>query len=57
MIKKRVKEELGHDLKIVYDDDTSEDDFDEELIALEADDVNDHEQLPGKDLNVNLHVF
>ena len=52
-MKKRVKEDLGRDLKIVYDDD-SLDELDQELLALEADKAEDDEQLPGKRLSVRL---
>lgn len=51
LMKRKVKEEMGKDLDIQYDDGPL-DDSDEELLALEADQVKDQQDLPGKDLNV-----
>ena len=52
LMKRKVKEEFGRDLHIKYDD-ISADDTDEELLALEADQVKDQKDLPGKDLTVS----
>lgn len=52
LMKRKVKEEFGRDLDIKYDDHVV-DDTDEELLALEADQVKDQKDLPGKDLTVS----
>lgn len=51
LMKQKVKEEFGRDLKIKYDKNLP-DETDEELLALEADQVKDQSDLPGKDLKV-----
>lgn len=50
-MKKKVREEFGRELNISYDQNFVED-SDEELLALEADQVNDAKDLPGSDLKV-----
>ncbi|KAE9551223.1 hypothetical protein FO519_005572, partial [Halicephalobus sp. NKZ332] len=55
LMKKKVKEEFGKDLDITYDDDTA-DETEEELLALEADQVKDQKDLPGKDLTEILNL-
>ena len=52
-MKQKVKEEFGRDLKIKYDKNLP-DETDEELLALEADQVKDQQDLPGKDLKVSF---
>uniref|UniRef100_A0A914XMV8 Uncharacterized protein n=1 Tax=Plectus sambesii TaxID=2011161 RepID=A0A914XMV8_9BILA len=56
LIKDRVKTKLGRDIKIEYDDSDYEDETDEELLALEADRVNDQNDLPGKTLTSLLNL-
>ncbi|TKR93070.1 hypothetical protein L596_007598 [Steinernema carpocapsae] len=56
LMKKQVKEQMGKDLKIDYNDFDADDDFEEELLALEADHVKDQKDLPGKDLNEILNL-
>lgn len=51
-MKQKVKEEFGRDLKIKYDKNIP-DESEEELLALEADQV-DQTGLPGKDLKVRF---
>lgn len=46
-----MREDLGRDLKIDYKDD-GPDDLEEELLALEAEPVEDINDLPGKNLSV-----
>ncbi|KAI6225103.1 hypothetical protein M3Y99_01382500 [Aphelenchoides fujianensis] len=55
LMKKKVKEEFGRDLKIKYDKNIP-DESDEELLALEADQVKDQKDLPGKDLTEILNL-
>ncbi|KAI6202414.1 hypothetical protein M3Y96_00946000 [Aphelenchoides besseyi] len=55
LMKKKVKEEFGRDLDIKYDIDLTDQD-DEELLALNADQVNDQDELPGKDLKEILNL-
>jgi hypothetical protein len=55
-MKQKVKEEFGRDLKIKYDKNIT-DETDEELLALEADQVKDQGDLPGKDLKVACFIF
>ena len=51
LMKKKVKEDFNRDLDISYDNDVV-DESEEELLALEADQVKDQKDLPGKDLTV-----
>ena len=51
LMREKVKAEFGRDLKIVHDE-LMPDETDEELLALEADQTNDQNELPGKDLKV-----
>lgn len=51
-MKKKVRKEFGRELDISYDK-TFVEDTDEELLALEADQVNDAKDLPGSDLTVS----
>ncbi|KAI6222236.1 hypothetical protein M3Y95_00963400 [Aphelenchoides besseyi] len=55
LMKKKVKEEFGRDLKIKYDKNIP-DETDDELLALEADQVKDQKDLPGKDLTEILNL-
>uniref|UniRef100_A0A7E4VDU3 DUF4200 domain-containing protein n=1 Tax=Panagrellus redivivus TaxID=6233 RepID=A0A7E4VDU3_PANRE len=55
LMKKKVKEEFGRDLVIPYDEDVT-DDTEDELLALEADQVKDQKDLPGKDLTDILNL-
>lgn len=55
LMKQKVKEEFGRDLKIKYDKNVP-DESDEELLALEADQVKDQADLPGKDLKEILDL-
>ncbi|KAI6215892.1 hypothetical protein M3Y94_00438100 [Aphelenchoides besseyi] len=55
LMKKKVKEEFGRELDIKYDIDLTDPD-DEELLALNADQVNDQDELPGKDLKEILNL-
>lgn len=55
LMKRKVKEEMGRDLEIKYD--TKFDiEADEELLALEAEQVKDQGDLPGKDLKEILNL-
>lgn len=56
-MKKKVKSELGHELKISYDEGDVDDDFENEILALEAEKVNDQGELPGNDLSVKFFAF
>ncbi|CAD5207822.1 unnamed protein product [Bursaphelenchus xylophilus] len=49
LMKKKYKEEFNKDLKIDYDKNIH-DETDEELLALEAEQVKDQQELPGEDL-------
>jgi hypothetical protein len=51
LMKQKVKEEFGRDLKIKYDKNI-QDETEEELLALEADQVKDQHDLQGKDITV-----
>ena len=53
LMKRKVKEELGRDLDINYDAHVT-DETDDELLALEADQVKDAKELPGTDLTVRI---
>jgi hypothetical protein len=54
-MKTKVREEMGRELEIKYD--TKFDmETDEELLALEADQVKDQKDLPGKDLKEILNL-
>ncbi|KAI6174898.1 hypothetical protein M3Y97_00972500 [Aphelenchoides bicaudatus] len=55
LMKQKVKEEFGRDLKIKYDKNVP-DETEEELLALEADQVKDQQDLPGKDLKEILNL-
>ncbi|KAI6233822.1 hypothetical protein M3Y99_00873700 [Aphelenchoides fujianensis] len=55
LMKKKVREELGRELEIKYDIDLH-DETDDELLALEADQVKDENELPGKDLTEILNL-
>lgn len=48
-----MRQKLGREIKIEYDDTDYDDETDEELLALEADRVNDQHDLPGKTLTVS----
>ncbi|KAI6177510.1 hypothetical protein M3Y97_00915400 [Aphelenchoides bicaudatus] len=55
LMKRKVKEEMGRDLEIKYD--TKFDiESDEELLALEAEQVRDQKDLPGDDLKEILNL-
>uniref|UniRef100_A0A1I8A967 DUF4200 domain-containing protein n=1 Tax=Steinernema glaseri TaxID=37863 RepID=A0A1I8A967_9BILA len=56
LMKKQVKEQMGRELKIDYNDFTDDDDFEEELLALEAEHVKDQNDLPGKNLTDILNL-
>lgn len=51
LIKEKVRETLGRDLDVEYDEVSDDDDDDAELLALEAEKVGDAGDLPGKDLS------
>jgi hypothetical protein len=54
LMKRKVREEMGRELEIKYD--TKFDiETDEELLALEAEQVKDQEDLPGDDLKVSYN--
>jgi hypothetical protein len=52
-MKDRVRDTLGKELEIDYGSVETDDDFDQELQALEADHVRDQGDLPGENLNVS----
>lgn len=52
-MKQKYKEEFGKELNIQYDKNIH-DETDEELLALEAEQVKDQKDLPGEDLKVSL---
>uniref|UniRef100_A0A915C8K2 Uncharacterized protein n=1 Tax=Parascaris univalens TaxID=6257 RepID=A0A915C8K2_PARUN len=56
LMKKKVKSELGHELKISYDEADVDNDFENEILALEAEKVNDQDGLPGNDLSEILNL-
>uniref|UniRef100_A0AC34QW89 Uncharacterized protein n=1 Tax=Panagrolaimus sp. JU765 TaxID=591449 RepID=A0AC34QW89_9BILA len=55
LMKQKVKQQFGHDLDITYDSD-GPDESEDELLALEADQVKDQKDLPGKDLTEILNL-
>ncbi|VDK56326.1 unnamed protein product [Anisakis simplex] len=56
LMKKKVKSEMSRDLKIVYDEGDSEDDFEAEILALEAEKIDNNEEQPGNDLSEILNL-
>ncbi|KHN79662.1 hypothetical protein Tcan_11781, partial [Toxocara canis] len=56
LMKKKIKSELGRELKITYDEGDDDDDFENEILALEAEKVDDQDELPGNNLSEILNL-
>ncbi|GMR52428.1 hypothetical protein PMAYCL1PPCAC_22623, partial [Pristionchus mayeri] len=55
LMKKKVKQDMGKEMKFEYDD-VDDDDLEQELLALEAEAVKDQNELPGENLTDILNL-